>query len=140
MKIEKGSEFVFDTFALIAFLQKEPGGKKVEKILSRAEEEKCTIYLNEINLGEVYYRTWKDKGEEIAKKALSLCLTLPIFFISANRDFILKAAEIKAKHKVSYADAFCVETARQKQCPIMTGDPEFLEIPDVKIVWINKKR
>ncbi len=139
MKTEKLEECVFDTFALIAFFQKEVGGEKIKEALLKAKKRECRIYLNEINLGEVYYRIWKDQGEEIARQTLNLCGSLPIIFVPIDREFILKAAELKAKYKISYADAFCLETARRENCPVITGDPEFTRIPGIKITWLRAR-
>ena len=38
---------------------------------------------------------------------------------------VKEAAEIKADYPVSYADAFCIATARCSQSEILTNDPEF---------------
>lgn len=138
MKIEKESKFVLDTFALIAFFNKEHGGNKIEKILIESEKGRCQVYFNEVNLGEVYYRIWKDQQEEVAKQALNVCLNLPIKFVPVDRDFILSAAELKAKYKISYADAFCLETAKRNKCPVVTGDPEFLKVRGIKTIWLSK--
>lgn len=139
MKLKKEDRFVFDAFAVIAFLLKEEGSLKVEKILRGAEKGKTKVYFNEINLGEVYYRVWKDKGEEAGKEALSYCLSLPLFFVPVDRDFILKTSEIKARNKVSYADAFCIETAKRFKCPVVTADPEFLKIEGLRTIRVRLK-
>lgn len=139
MRIEKESSFILDTYAVIAFLLKEEGGKTVKRILEYIKEKSVKIYLNEINLGDVYYRIWKNEGESIGKEALNSCLSLPIKLITVDREIILHAAEIKAQNRVSYADAFCIATAKEKQAQILTGDPEFTSIEGIKVVWIGKE-
>lgn len=132
-------KFVLDTFALFVFFSKEHGYNKVERILKKAKNKKAVVFLNEINLGELYYKTWKETGETAAKEVLNLALNLPISFVSVDKDFILKATEIKAANRVSYADAFCLATARLKGCPVITGDPELAKAKVVKMIWIGKK-
>jgi len=40
------------------------------------------------------------------------------------------AAFVKARHRLSYADAFCVATAQRMRAPLWTGDPEILALGD----------
>jgi hypothetical protein len=41
----------------------------------------------------------------------------------------MEAAELKALHPISYADAFAVATARAERAVLVTGDPEILALP-----------
>jgi len=41
----------------------------------------------------------------------------------------LEAARLKSKHRLSYADAFAVATARLEHRPVLTEDPEILGLP-----------
>lgn len=138
MKIENGKEFVFDSYALIGYLKNEIGAEIIEDFLKRAGEGEIRVYLNEINLGEVYYIIWKKRSEKVARESLAICLNFPLIFVLPNHDFILKAAELKSRYNISYADAFCLQTAIEKKCPIVTGDPEFFSVPHVKIIKIRK--
>ena len=47
--------YILDACALIAVLNQENGAEPVKKILEQAETKKVKIYLNKINLLEVYY-------------------------------------------------------------------------------------
>jgi ribonuclease VapC len=41
-------------------------------------------------------------------------------------DLVLEAARVKARHTLSYADAFAVALAERLRVPLITGDPEIL--------------
>ncbi|MFQ5560700.1 MAG: type II toxin-antitoxin system VapC family toxin [Nitrospinota bacterium] len=131
------SKVVLDSYAVLAYFYEEQGSDSLKNLLNLAKQNKANVYFNEINLGEAYYRVWKDSGEVAGKEALQLCLGLPIEVVSVDREFIIKAAEIKAQNKVSYADAFCVATAKREKCPVVTGDPEFASVRDLEIIWIK---
>ena len=47
--------FVLDACALIALLADEEGADKVEHSLRKAETDDCLIYMNKINILEIYY-------------------------------------------------------------------------------------
>ena len=129
--------YILDSYALIAYFQQERGGDLVSEILQQAYEEKAIIYLSEINLGEVYYTSIRDWGEEKASQLLANIFSLPIELIPPNREIILEAARYKARGKSSYADCFVLELAISKKATILTGDPEFKNFEkEVKIKWI----
>jgi PIN domain nuclease of toxin-antitoxin system len=48
---------LLDSFALLAFLNKESGFEKVRSLLREAERSNESVLMNEINLGEVYHIT-----------------------------------------------------------------------------------
>ena len=67
--------------------------------------------LNWINWGEIYYITWKYFGKEKAQEVRDLLLALPIELEPIDFELVELAAELKAEHNISYADAFCAATA-----------------------------
>jgi ribonuclease VapC len=55
----------------------------------------------------------------------------PLHVVPVNDKRVDEASAIKAKYPVSYADAFCIELARDMNLPIVTGDPEFASVKDL---------
>lgn len=49
--------FVLDACALIAFLANEQGAAEVEEVLKAGSTGEATLYINKVNLLEVYYAT-----------------------------------------------------------------------------------
>jgi ribonuclease VapC len=130
--------FVLDSYALLAYFLNESGRLEIELTLRDAKLHRCALYLSDINIGEVYYRIWKLKGKKIAEETLKFLLRLPLLFVSVDREFILSAASWKGRYSISYADAFVVETAVRNQAVIVTGDPEFAAVKEVKIRKLKK--
>lgn len=128
---------LLDSFAMLAFLNKERGFEKVRSLLRAAEASSEPLLMNEINIGEVYYVTAKDRSVERAEEFLHRLETLPILPVSNSFADVLEAARIKARFPISYADAFVVATAVRMNAAIVTGDPEFQSVPHlVTIVWL----
>jgi len=93
--------------------------------------------MNQVNVGEVYYKTIRVVGLERAKKFLENFFRLPITFISPDGDLIWRASEIKAEYPISFADCFAAATARRYEAGILTGDPEFKKIASlVQVDWL----
>jgi predicted nucleic acid-binding protein len=135
---EVAKEYVLDSFALIAHLENEKRGAFVSVILKEAQDsEDITLYMSAINLGEVYYITMRERGEEKAEEVLSLIKLLPIQILVPDMDLTLKAAKLKAKYSAAYADCFAASLAIEKDVPVITGDPEFKNMEkEVKVEWI----
>jgi len=52
-------------------------------------------------------------------------------------DLIFRAAELKARFPISYADASALASAIEHAATLVTGDPEFKHVEHlVKITWV----
>lgn len=133
----KNKEFILDSYALLAYFQAEQGGEEVRDILKKARSEKVSILLSVINLGEIYYIVSRRLGMETARAVAEDISKLPVNMIDADRDRALAAAEIKARHPLSYAAAFAVAAAMEFSATIVTGDPEFKAVESyASILWL----
>lgn len=128
---------VFDSHAILRFAQDEAGADKVEELLKASEDGKMWAFINEINLGEVYYITIGRVGLEAARRFLEQFTALAIEQVTTSWEIIEAASRIKADFAVSYADCFAAATALKYHAVIVTGDPEFKKIEHkVEIDWI----
>lgn len=133
----KNKEFILDSYALLAYFQAEQGGEEVRDILKKARSEKVSILLSVINLGEIYCIVSRRLGMETARAVVEDISKLPVNMIDADRDRALAAAEIKARHPLSYAAAFAVAAAMEFSATIVTGDPEFKAVESyASILWL----
>jgi len=129
--------YVLDSFALLAYLSDEPGGSRVQKALKAAENGHCRALLCVINFGEVLYVIERRRGLAVARSAQALVETLPLELVEVTRDLVLEAAHIKAKHAISFADAFAAALSMREEGGLLTGDPDFGTVAHlVKIEWI----
>ena len=134
------SIYLLDSFALLAYLNNEPGKPRVEAILADAEKKQCQVLMCMVNLGEVLYQVERLHGFYAAQRTLVLAESLPIGLLDATRELVLDAAHIKANHPLSYADAFAVAVAQRQNAIILTGDPEFETVKSIiNVEWLPKK-
>jgi PIN domain nuclease of toxin-antitoxin system len=126
---------VLDAWAVLAVLNDEPPAARVEQVL--AED---TGLISWINLGEVLYRAIPRRGERRAVEAVRV-VSRRLRIEDVDGALVTAAARLKAGHRLSYADAFCVATAQRHKAPLYTGDPEILELEDmVELVDLRPPR
>lgn len=131
--------FVLDSFAFLAYLNDEPGQKRVLEVLTQAQTGQVRALLCTINMGEVLYIAERRRGLVKAQQVQALLESLPLTLVDAGRDLVLDAAHIKANQPISNADAFVVALARRERATILTGDPEFESVKDlVPVEWLTK--
>lgn len=118
-------KFVLDAWALLALLQKEePAASRVKQLLENAQNERVQLFISIMNLGEVYYRIGKAKGEAEARKTLEEIRRLSLMVEPATDERVFTAAGFKIRHAISYADAFAAALADELRAVLATGDPE----------------
>ncbi len=128
---------VLDSYAVIAYFNKEEGYSKVSEIFEQCIDADEYALICVVNFGEVYYHAIRVGGEQKAKLFLEIIKALPIDIVEANINLTIQAAEIKAFHKMSYADAYAGALAKLKKATLITGDKEFKALEnDIKINWI----
>jgi len=128
---------VLDSWALLCYLEQEPGFEKMIELFEKAVESSKPLFMCVINWGEVYYQVARRFGEQKAQEIEQLIQTLPITLIEANKELTREAARIKAAKRMAYADCFAVALARLKKAELFTGDPEFKAVEkDIKVVWL----
>jgi predicted nucleic acid-binding protein len=136
-----GSVAVVDSWAALAFLRKEGSADAtMRRYLKRADSGNVRLLMNVVNLGEVYYRMIQLAGEDNADEHLRLLRKLPIEMVPVRESLALEAGRIKAQHRISFADAFAVATARVEHGTVLTGDPEILALPRdvVRVVRLER--
>ena len=134
------NSIVLDSFALIGYLENETFSSRIETILKQAREGKNLIYLHAIHLGEVYYITLREQGQDLADLAYARIRAFPLTYIEIIDEELLRtAATLKAEYPISYADAFAAAMAVMNNAFLLTGDPEFRVIEkkeNISIEWL----
>jgi ribonuclease VapC len=129
--------FIFDSHAILKFLQKEKGHEKVACLLGDIKKKDGIKYINAINLGEIIYSTKREFGDQKKLEVLANIERLNFTILPVTNDMIFRAAEYKAQYSISYADCFILASAIEHKATIVTGDPEFKKVERlVDIFWI----
>lgn len=129
--------FIFDSYALLKFFQKEKGYEKVVRILEEIKKEGSAKYINAINLGEIIYITKREFGDQKKLEVLANIERLGFTVLSNPNKLIFQAAEYKAQYSISYADCFVLVSAIEHKAIIVTGDVEFKKVEHLAgITWV----
>ena len=136
--MQRPDSFVFDSYALIGYLENESFSDRIQHVLTQAKNRNALLYIHAIHIGEVYYITFREQGKSLADLAYARIKALPIKMIDRiDEELLLTAAGLKAKYPISYADSFAAALAMIKNCPLLTGDPEFKSLEKQRIVSIE---
>jgi predicted nucleic acid-binding protein len=128
---------LLDSHAALVYLKGEKGHEKVKTALADAEKSGIPLLMSKINIGEIAYIILRARPSTSIEDFLSQFLSLPIRPVPVDFDLIIEAAKIKARHPLSYADAFAVAVALRNDATIITGDPEFKAVTKrVSIEWL----
>lgn len=118
--------FVLDSSAIIALLEDEVGADRVEAILRHEQ-----VLLPWPVLMEVYYISRQEGGEAEADRRYALMKQLRAEILwHAEEQQVLTAAQFKARHRISLADALIASYAHQRQATLLHKDPEYEALAD----------
>ena len=125
--------FVLDVSALIAFFMDESGADTVETVLQKARMEECVVYMNKVNVLEIYYGVYRDDGKDKAEEVLTKVHDLPLNIVDGLADEVFKeAGRLKAEYKVSLADSIALAEAKTRKAGILTADHHEFDILEQK--------
>ncbi len=128
--------YVLDANALIGLLEDRAGtAPRVRRLLEGAFRSDLPLLLSAVNWGEVFYIAWRRHGQENAREAEAKLRQLPILVIPADLDRATRAASLKQKHNLGYADAFAAELAIERGAWLVTADPEFSKVGKVLLLY-----
>ncbi len=132
---------MLDTWAMIAYLRSEPAAQEVRQALRRARTNQILILFSLINYGECMYVIERSDGIEEALRFAHIIDELAVQVVPVDRPLVFAAARLKARHTISYADAFAAAVAKQYGGRVMTGDWEFKSLePEVAVHWLPTRR
>ena len=117
--------FLLDTSAFMALVESEPGRDRVRELIEAAIRGEVVLHACFVSLTEVRYIVIYKRGPGTADQTIAELKALPVHWIHSDDALCAMAAEWKANHKVSFADAFVVAAAQRAQAVLVHKDPEF---------------
>lgn len=134
--------YVLDACALLAMINNEPGADRVEAVLREAFLGNIEVYMNKINVYEIYYGIYRANGREMAEEVYILIKKQPINIIDSFSDEVfVEAARLKSKYKMSLADSIALGEAIVRKAELLSSDHhEFDAIEKeegIKFYWIR---
>ncbi len=118
--------YLLDTSAILALMEDEDGADRVEEILHEGE-----VLLPFPVLLEAYYISLQERSEPVADERYALLRHLSATEIwSVDEPTLLTAARLKARFRVSFADALIAAFAVRSSAILVHKDPEFEVLAD----------
>ena len=135
--VSEPKSYVLDSYALLAYLQDEPGAARVQRLLNLAKKRRAALWISVVNLAEALYITERERGLPKVQQAIAMIDELPLHVVDVDRALAFSAAHVKARHALAFADAFAVALAKEKKASVVTGDPEFKTVAkEIPIEWL----
>ncbi len=139
--VQSNSSFVLDAWPILEWFRgRQPAAGKIDSLLVRAADREVILSMSRINLGEIFYITAKGFGEDAARFLVEQMLLMNIQMVSVADSHIESAARLKARYRISYADAFAADLANRTNAPLVTGDPDFRALAQdgwISLHWIG---
>jgi Predicted nucleic acid-binding protein, contains PIN domain len=133
----KPKAIVFDSWAVIAYLEGEPSAEKVADHIADAHDDGIPLFMSVVNAGEVWYIIAREASVSDADRSIKELKHLGIEFVDADWTLAHEAGGFKSKYKMSYADCFAAALAKHKKALLLTGDPEFKQVESqITIDWL----
>lgn len=134
MKSESSKpKIVLDTKPLIKLFAQEEGWDAVQEILSRVEAGDIEAAVSVVTLTEIYYKYMKEKRADLAEARMNqLRYAVYLRKVGIDEEVAVKAGDFKGKYNISIADAFIAATAYFEEATIISDDPDFEKIPEIK--------
>jgi predicted nucleic acid-binding protein len=126
-------KIVLDTKPLIKLFAQEEGWDAVQKILSRVEAGDLEAAISVVTLTEIYYKYMKEKRADLAEdRTNQFRYAVYLKKLLIDEEVAVKAGDFKGKYNISIADAFIAATAYLEEAVIISDDPDFEKIQEIK--------
>ena len=133
--------FVLDASALVALLKNEDGADKVAAVYTQAECGEAELIMNRVNLLEVYYGFYHDKGKEYAENILDGVAHSIVSISEFDKELFPIAGRLKASFRISLADSIALAQAIAVDGELLTADHHEFDCIDgiepVRFHWIR---
>ncbi len=126
-------KIVLDTKPLIKLFAQEEGWDAVQKILSRVEAGDLEAALSVVTLTEIYCKYMKEKRADLAEaRTNQVRYAVYLKKLLIDEEVAVKAGDFKGKYNIPIANAFIAATAYFEEATIISDDPDFEKIPEIK--------
>ncbi len=120
--------YVLDTSAWLTLIEDEAGSDAVQEILEQTQASEALVFVSFMSFMEVYYITLQERDEKEALERVSLIAALPVLRVESTETLSVLAAELKAAHRLSVADAWIAALAKEQEATLVHKDPEFKQV------------
>jgi predicted nucleic acid-binding protein len=120
--------YVLDTSAWLTLIEDEAGADIVQGLLEKARAGEVIVLVSFMSFMGVYYITLQECDRSEAQERVNLMTALPVLRVESTRALGILAAELKAAHRLSVADAWIAALAKERGATLVHKDPEFEQV------------
>ncbi|MDR1440297.1 MAG: PIN domain-containing protein [Clostridiales bacterium] len=124
--------YVLDACALVALIKGEDGADVVWDILSRAMSGGAAVLMHELNLLEVYYGFYRERGKDYAEQKVEQAAEFFTTLQGLTPAVFAEAGRLKATYKISIADAVALAQASVSGGAVLTADHHEMDVVEQK--------
>ena len=109
------------------------------KFLEKLKEDLRSVrerMVSVITIHEIYRIDLEKEGGEVAKLR-SETIRRDFQVIEMDYETAIRSAELRAKYRVPMADSIIAAVAQINSCPIVSDDPHFQKIENLKTRWYS---
>jgi PIN domain nuclease of toxin-antitoxin system len=133
-------KYILDACALLAQIKKEPGADIVDDLVKQGEAGEIELFINTVQLLEVYYDRRRVKGIEDAEEFLEWAYASPLHIVDFTTALIHEAGRLKTSYSMSLGDAIACATAIDLSATLVTKDGEITTVEQrekLSVRWIK---
>jgi len=133
--------YVLDACALVALIKGEQGADVVRNVIYKNVRGSAIILMHEINLLEVYYGFFRERGKNYANRKLEQCVEFFTTIQGLTSSVFTEAGRLKVTYKLSLADAIFLAQASISNGTVLTADHHEMDIVEqnenIVFKWIR---
>lgn len=125
-------QYVFDSSAILRFLDQETGGERVRRLFRVCARGKAEACISAAQWGEIAAVLRKRFGAGERKRILTSLIELQLRIVSVTAERAERAAEIRIDRNLPHADSFAIELAMDSPDHLLvTADYDFKDVADL---------
>ena len=133
--------FVLDACALLAVARNETGADIVVDAYNKTNKGEAKLFINRINLLEVYYDFYRYKGKDYADNFVKTIKHSEVQICEFDEVIFTHAGRLKATYKISLADSIALAQTIALKGSLLTCDHHEFDVIEgkepLKFHWIR---
>ncbi len=127
---------VYDTRFFVEYFYSDNAG-----FLRRLKEDLRAVrdkMVSALTIHEIHRINWEREGREVATLR-SEAIRRDFKVVDVDYETAVRSAELRSRHRIPMADSVIAATAQIHRCPLVSDDPHFQEIEDLKTRWYTMR-
>ena len=106
--------------------------RKLKEDLRSVRDRRVSV----VTIHEIYRIDLEREGREVAKLR-SKTIRRDFNVVDMDYETAIRSAELRSIHRIPMADSVIAATAQIHRCPVVSDDPHFQKIEDIKTRWYS---